>query len=69
MVLKLSTRRVAAWTWVLIFGGILMLGLGSVLSRTQPLLGAGIVVVSVLAIVIGAALVWVRSRMDEEGQP
>jgi hypothetical protein len=72
MVLKHSTpsaRRVATWTWVLIFGGILMSGLGSVVARTQPLLGGGIVAVAVLAIAAGVVLIWVRSRMDEGDQP
>ena len=69
MVLKVSAARVAALTWVLIFGGMLMLALGLVLGRTDAVLGVGIVVVSVAAIVVGVLLVWVRSRMKEDEHP
>ena len=67
MVLKLLTRRIAALTWVLIFGGIVMLGLGSVLYRTEPSLGGVILTAAVIAIVVGVVLVWVRSRIGEDG--
>ena len=68
MVLKMTTRRLSALTWVLIFGGILALGLGLVVSRTDAELGWGITAVSIVAIVIGVVLVWVRSRMEETGR-
>jgi len=66
MVLKLSPQRIGVLTWVLIFGGILMLALGLVVRRTDPGLGGGMAVVSVLAIVVGVVLIWVRSRMHED---
>ena len=69
MVLKVSAARVAALTWVLIFGGMLMLALGLVVGRTDAALGLGLVVVSVAAIVVGALLVLVRSRMKEDERP
>ena len=68
MVLKMTTRRLSALTWVLIFGGILGFGLGLVVSRTDTELGWGITAVSIAAIVIGVVLVWVRSRMEETGR-
>jgi hypothetical protein len=67
MVLKISTSRVAAITWVLIFGGMLMLALGLVVRRTDAGLGLGIAIVSVVAIAVGVVLVWARSRMKEGG--
>ena len=69
MVLKLSTSRLATLTWVLIFGGMLMLALGLVVRRTDVALGLGIVAVSIAAIVVGALLIWVRSRMKEDDPP
>jgi xanthine/uracil/vitamin C permease (AzgA family) len=69
MVLKLSTSHVSAVIWVLIFGGMLMLALGLVVRRAEPGLGWGIASVSIAAIVAGAVLIWVRSRMKEEGDP
>ena len=64
MVLKISTARIAALTWVLIFGGMLMLALGLVVRRNDDALGLGIALVSIGAIVVGVLLIWVRSRMD-----
>ena len=69
MVLKLLVRRIAAFTWVLILGGMLVLALGLVVRRTDPGLGWGITVVSITAIVIGVLLIWVRSRMDGGDTP
>ena len=64
MVLKISIARIAALTWVLIFGGMLMLALGLVVRRNDDALGLGIALVSIGAIVVGVLLIWVRSRMD-----
>lgn len=66
MVLKRTAERVGTVTWVLILGGILALGLGLVLRRTDPGLGGGIAAAAMLAIAVGAVLVWVRSRMKED---
>ena len=69
MVLKLSAARVGALTWVLIFGGILMLGLGLVVRRSDTVLGWIIAALSIAAIVIGVLLIWVRSRMEKTAPP
>ena len=69
MVLKTSTSRVAALTWVLIFGGMLMLALGLVVGRSDPALGWAIGAASIAAIVVGVLLIWVRSRMEPGDRP
>ena len=69
MVLKISTGRVAALTWVLIFGGMLMLALGLVVGRSYPGLGWAIAAASIVAIVVGVLLIWVRSRMEPVDHP
>lgn len=69
MVLKLSIRRVAALTWVLIFGGMLMLALGLVLRRGEPGLGGVMALASIACIVVGVVLIWVRSRMEKADPP
>jgi xanthine/uracil/vitamin C permease (AzgA family) len=66
MVLKRTASRIAAITWVLIFGGILMLALGLVVRRTDAGLGWGISAASITAIVVGVGLVWWRSRLGAE---
>lgn len=65
MVLKVATSRIATLTWVLIFGGMLMLALGLVVRRTDAGLGLGIALASLVAITVGVVLIWVRSRMKE----
>jgi hypothetical protein len=65
MVLKIKTGPLAAVTWVLIFGGMLMLALGLVVRRTEVELGSWIAGLSIAAIVVGVVLVWVRSRIGE----
>ena len=69
MVLKISASKLAALTWVLIFGGMLMLALGLAVRRNDVDLGWCIAAVSVVAIGVGVVLVWVRSRMKEGNQP
>ena len=69
MVLKRTAERLGTVTWVLILGGILALGLGLVVRRTDPGLGGAIAITAMLAIAVGAVLVWVRSRLEEGGPP
>jgi hypothetical protein len=69
MVLKMSAKRIATLTWVLIFGGILSLALGLVMSRSDAVLGWSIAGVAIVAVVVGVVLIWVRSRMEAPGPP
>ena len=59
----MSTPRIAALTWILIFGGLLGLGLGVTILRTEHVLGSLLIAACVAAILAGAVLIWVRSRM------
>ena len=61
--MKVSTGRVEALVWMLIYGGLLVCGLGIALSRGGQGWGPGIAVAGVVAALAGAALIWVRSRM------
>ena len=58
-----SASRVETWVWVFVYAGMLVFGVGLAVSRTADALGTAIASVGVLLIVIGALLVWVRSRM------
>ena len=62
--MKLSTGRIELLVWVLIYGGLLLCGLGIALARGGQAWGTGIGVVGVVAALAGAVLVWVRSRMS-----
>ncbi len=49
--------------WVLIYGGLLLGGLGLFVDREGSLLGIVMVVIGAVALLAGIVLVWVRSRM------
>ena len=60
----MSITRFEKIIWLLIFGGLITLGLGLAVAPGQPGLGWTLVVTGALAVVLGAVLVWVRSRMS-----
>jgi hypothetical protein len=55
--------------WVLIYGGLLAVCLGVFVLRTSPTLGWTLIGGGALLAVAGAALLVVRSRRPEPGQP
>jgi hypothetical protein len=59
----MSAARLDVLIWVLIYGGLLAVGLGVVLAREAVALGSTIAVVGGLVAAVGAVLIWVRSRM------
>ena len=63
----MSAARVGLLIWVLIYGGLLACGLGIALSRGGHGYGWGIVVAGAAMAVVGALLVWLRSRMSDAG--
>ena len=63
--MKLAPGRVEVLVWVLIYGGLLVLGLGVALSRGGLGYGWSVSVVGIVAAVAGVALVYVRSRMGD----
>ena len=52
--------------WVFLYGGLLLVGLGLSVSRSDASLGWSIVTGGVVTAVLGALLVVVRSRMKEK---
>ena len=63
--MKLSAARVEVLIWTLVYGGLLFAGLGIALARNHESYGIALVVAGALGVVIGAVLVWVRSRLHE----
>ena len=59
----MSAARVEILIWVLIYGGLLGVGFGVVLARSEPALGIGLAVAGGLVAAVGVVLIWVRSRM------
>ena len=63
--MKPSTRRVQAAIWPLIYGGMALAALGLALQRERAGLGWAFIVAGGCAVLAGAVLVWVRSRMPD----
>jgi hypothetical protein len=61
--LTMTTKKLDTWVWVLIYGGMLGLGLGWFMQPRSPALGWVIITAGGVAASIGVLLVVVRSRM------
>ena len=61
--MKVSAQRIGNLVWLLIFGGLFVLGMGIALERSGEAYGWTVGVVGAVAIVAGCVLIWVRSRM------
>ena len=59
----MPAATVEKYIWPLIFGGLLVGGLGFFVDRQGSGLGMPMVAIGALAMVAGAVLVWLRSRM------
>jgi hypothetical protein len=63
--LSVSTQGIGTLIWVLIFGGLFVVGIGIALERSGESYGWNVIAAGALAIVVGCVLVWVRSRIPE----
>jgi hypothetical protein len=61
----LSSKRIGAAVWVLIYGGLLAASLGWFLPGADRSWSALLIGAGVLAVAAGAALIVLRSRMKE----
>ena len=59
----MKTSTVETLVWVLVYGGLLLVGLGLSVQRTNDPLGWGMVVFGGIAAAAGVVLIYVRSRM------
>ena len=63
--MTLSARRVGTLIWVLIYGGLFVVGIGVALERASESYAWNVIGAGLLALAVGCVLVWVRSRMPE----
>ena len=63
--MKLSAGRLDVLVWVLIYGGLLLCGLGIALARDGQPLGWSVTIGGAVAAFAGTLLIWVRSRMHD----
>jgi hypothetical protein len=62
----MKTSTIDTLIWVLIYGGLLAVGLGLYVQRTDSTLGTTVVAVGGVVAAIGFALIYVRSRMKDD---
>ena len=62
----MQAARVENWIWVLIYGGLLALVIGWFVTPGNAALGGSLMVAGAVLVVVGALLVWVRSRMHDK---
>jgi vacuolar-type H+-ATPase subunit I/STV1 len=61
----MTAAGVEKLTWILIYGGLLVLGLGLFVQRGHEPIGWSMVVTGGIAAAAGVVLIWVRSRMKD----
>jgi undecaprenyl pyrophosphate phosphatase UppP len=65
----MASKKTLMWVqrlvWIYIYGGLLAIVLGVFLARTDMTLARSIQAVGALFVVIGVALIYVRSRLKE----
>lgn len=61
----MNTQRVEVWVWVLVYLGLVLLGIGMSVQRSDAALGWGIAVVGIVLDALGAVLIWLRSRAKD----
>ena len=60
-----AASRIETWIWVLVYLGLILLGLGLSVQRSDAALGWTIAAVGSGAVAIGIVLIWLRSRMKD----
>lgn len=61
----MTPARVEVLVWVLIYGGLLLVGLGLAVRRVHGPIAATLLVFGGALAAAGVVLIWVRSRMKE----
>jgi hypothetical protein len=59
----IPASRIEVLVWVLLYGGLIAVGLGIAVQRSDAMLGWGIAIVGGAAVALGAVLIVVRARM------
>lgn len=65
MTTRTTITKVEKWTWVLIFVGMAVFGIGLSVARTDSTLGHVISGFGAAGAIVGVALIWARSRLHE----
>ncbi|MDQ0025615.1 uncharacterized membrane protein YhaH (DUF805 family) [Variovorax paradoxus] len=58
--------RLEKWIWILIYGGLFLVILGIATGRAEPVIGWSMAVPGGVIALVGFALIYVRSRLDDK---
>lgn len=58
-----AVQRIETLVWVLLYGGLLVVGLGLSVQRSDATLGWSMVIVGAIVAAVGVVLIVVRARM------
>ena len=61
----MDAKRIEKWTWLLIYGGLLLLSLSLFLLRSHAAMGWTLLLAGAAGVVVGVVLVVLRSKMPE----
>jgi hypothetical protein len=61
----MNTSRIEKWVWILIYGGLLVMGLGIAMERQGAEFGHLLVIGGIGAAIGGVFLIFLRSRMKD----
>ena len=61
----MNVKRIEKWTWVLIYGGLLLLSLGLFVLRISAVMGWALLLAGGAGVAAGIVLVVLRSRVPE----
>ena len=61
-----NTKRIETWVWVLVYAGLIGVGLGLAVQRGGASFGWAIAGIGGASVGAGALLVWIRSRIKTD---
>ena len=61
----MSAQRLETWTWVLIYGGLLLVCLGVFVKRADAGIGWTLIAVGAVLAALGVVMIFLRARLPE----
>ena len=62
----MKAARIDVWVWVLVYAGMIGIGLGLAIQRNDVSLGWAVACVGAALVAAGALLIWIRSRLPND---
>ena len=62
----MNTQRIEGWVWILVYLGLVLIGIGMSVQRSDEVLGWIVTAIGITIDALGVVLIWVRSRAKDE---